>query len=299
MALLREYHRPKTIAEALALLARPGVTSAPLAGGTTLVPQLVRADNQVEAVVDLGRLGLDFIELLEGRTLGLGATATLAQVAENAICRSVARGLLSRAARMNAPVNVGNVATVGGVVAEGDTTSELLLVLLAMDAQVMVESNADESRSLSLGAFLSGPADVLTGGVSSALRQGLGQGLLREVRLAVPQGAVGAGFARVARTPHDRPIVAAAAVLIREGDVATWVGLAMSGIAGTLLRLSGVGDKLVGQPFTDELLERALSGLGDQLMPSDDFRGSAEYRRAVAPVLARRALREAWATAVD
>ncbi|UCC62116.1 MAG: FAD binding domain-containing protein [Anaerolineae bacterium] len=299
MTRLREYHRPETIAEALALLARPGVTSTPLAGGTTLVPRLVRVDSQVEAVVDLSRLGLDFIELLEGRTLGLGATATLAQVAENALCRSVAGGLLSRVARMNAPVNVRNVATVGGVVAEGDTTSELLLALLALDAEVIIESNADKSRSLPLEAFLSAPADALAGGLSSALRQGSGQGLLREVRLAVPQGNVGAGFARVARTPHDRPIVAAAAVLIRGGDVATWVGLTMSGVAGTMLRLSGIGDKLVGQPLTDGLLERALSSLGNRLTPPDDFRGSAEYRRAVASILARRALREAWATAVD
>ena len=56
MARVREYHQPETVAETLDLLARSGVVSVPLAGGTTLVSRLVQADNEVEAIIDLGRL---------------------------------------------------------------------------------------------------------------------------------------------------------------------------------------------------------------------------------------------------
>lgn len=286
MPRVSEYHRPETVAEALTLLARPGVVSAPLAGGTSLVPCLVSADNTVEAVVDLGRLGLDFIER-KGETLRLGATATLADVAENPLCRSVAGGLLSRAARLNAGVNVRNAATVGGLVVAGDPASEWLLALLALDAGVVFQSAAAGADSLSLEAFLRAPAGALAGS------------LLTEVRCVVPDGRLGAGLARLGRTLHDRPIVAAAAVVVRQGDVAARLGLAMSGVAGTPLRLSGVEESLVGRPFTDEVLAETLAGLGEQLSPPDDFRGSAEYRRAMAPILARRALLEAWTEAAS
>jgi CO/xanthine dehydrogenase FAD-binding subunit len=270
--------------EALALLARPSVTGLPLAGGTALVFRLVGPNNEVEAVVDLSRLGLDLIER-QGEMLRLGAMATLADVVENPLCCSKAGGLLSRAARMNATVNVRNVATVGGVVVAGDAMSELLLALLALDAEVVIQSHVNGLRSLPVGVFLRAPA----GALASAL--------LVEVRLSMPEGDVGAGFARVSRTPNDRPIVAAAAVLVREGDVAACVGLAMSGVAATPLRLSGIVEKMAGRPLTGSLLEEVLSGLAEQLEPVDDFRGSAEYRLAMAPIVARRALQEAWTRA--
>lgn len=281
MVRVSEYHRPGTVAEALALLARRGVIGAPLAGGTGLVPRLVTADNKVQAVVDLSRLGLDFIKR-EGETLRLGAMATLAGVAESQLCRSAAGGLLSRAARLNTVPNVRNAATVGGLIVEADPASELLLALLALGAEVVIQSADEGARSLSLNVFLRAPADAR------------GRGLLTEVCCVAPAGRVGAGLARLGRTPDDRPIVAAAAVITRQGDVAARLGLAMSGVAGVPVRLSGVEEALAGRAFTGEAVEAALAGLGEQLEPPDDFRGSAEYRRAMAPILARRALLEAW-----
>ena len=52
-----EYYRPESIAEAIRLLARPGVKTAPLAGGTLLTGQ---RDDALQAVVDLRALGLTF-----------------------------------------------------------------------------------------------------------------------------------------------------------------------------------------------------------------------------------------------
>jgi carbon-monoxide dehydrogenase medium subunit len=286
MARVREYHQPETVAETLNLLARSGVVSVPLAGGTTLVPRLVQADNEVEAIVDLGRLVLDYIAF-EGDLLRLGAVVRLSDVVDSPVCSKVAGGLLSRAARLNAVVNVRNAATVGGVVVEGEPTSELLLALLALDAAIAIQSAADEPRSLPVDAFLRAPADALA------------QGLLTEVHFSVPQGHVGSGLARLGRTPRDRPIVAAAALVTRQDDVAAHVSLALSGVAEKPVRLGTVGDALEGQSLTTEVLDGALDGLVEQLAPPDDFRGSAEYRQAMAPILARRALQEAWAMTMD
>lgn len=291
MARLREYHRPETMAEALALLARPGINSVPLAGGMDLVPQLVTADNAIEAAVDLGRLGLDFIEL-EGETIRLGATTTLADVTKDPLCQRVAGGLMSRTAQLNAVANMRNVATVGGMVVGGDPVSEFLLAFLVLGAEVVVQLAPDQVRILSLDAFLSAPDEALAVGRLSSRH-----GLLTEVRFLVPRGCLGTGLSRVGRTPHDRPIVAAAAIVACEGNVATHVGLAMSGIAQMQVQLSEVERALEGKPFTDEILAGGLEGLAERLVPPDDFRGGAAYRRAMAPVIAQRALMEAWGMA--
>jgi CO/xanthine dehydrogenase FAD-binding subunit len=269
-----EYLRPTTIHEAVALLRRPGVRTVPLAGGAWLVPRLRRdvdvpdpLDETVDAVVDLAALALDGIDL-EGEPgngwLSLGATTTLTQIADNAVCRDIAGGLLAQAAQREAPVNQRNVATVAGVALGASSQSELLLALLALAGHVVVD--AGEPRVLPLHELLADPG-LLTGGLVTA------------VRLPWPAATVGGGLARVARTPGDAPIVAAVAVADGAGR-----RLAVGGVAAEplLLRLAA-----------DDNLEAALNAALQGVEVLSDWQGSSEYRRAMALVLSRRALDEA------
>ena len=100
-----EYLRPTTLDEALRLLRRPGLHTAPLAGGVWLTPRLRRdveipdpLDEAVDAVVDLADLGLSGI-WPDGAPgdgwLRLGATTTLAQISDDPLCRAVAGGILA------------------------------------------------------------------------------------------------------------------------------------------------------------------------------------------------------------
>lgn len=266
-----EYLRPTTLDEALALLRRPGVHTVPLAGGTWLVPRLRRDVDvpdplaaPVDAVVDLADLGLDGIDLAGepgGGWLTLGATTTLAHIADSAICREMAGGILAQAAQREAPVNQRNAATVAGVALGAPSQSELLLALLALDAHVVVEGN--QSQPLPLHELLAGSGQ-LTGGLVTA------------VRLPWPAALAGGGLARVARTPGDVPIVAAAAVTGPAG-----CRLAVGGVAGEplLVRLAAGADP-----------EAALTAVLDGVELLSDWQGSSEYRRAMALVLSRRAL---------
>lgn len=272
MSATLEYLRPKTLDEALTLLRRPGVRTVPLAGGTWLTPRLRSdvevpepLDEPVDAVVDLSGLGLDGIELdgePEDGWLHLGATATLSEIADHTACRRLAGGILAEAARREAPVNQRNAATLAGVVLGGEPTSELLLALLALAAHAEVV--ADQPRTVPLDALLADLPNQLAGG------------LVTEVRLPWPAEAVHGGLARVARTPADYPIVAAAAVALGES-----ARLAVGGAAARpiLLRLG------TGQP-----LEPALDAALDSVELRSDWQGSADYRRAMTLVLSRRAL---------
>ena len=120
-----EYLRPTTLGDALTLLRRPGVRTVPLAGGVWLVPRLRRDVDvptslyePVDAVVDLADLGLSYVEL-DGQpgngSLRLGATTTLEQISDSAVCQQLAGGLLAQAAQRAAPLNQRNAATLAGV----------------------------------------------------------------------------------------------------------------------------------------------------------------------------------------
>ena len=267
-----QYLRPTTIEDALALLRRPGLRTVPMAGGTWLVPRLRRdvttpdpLDEPVDAVIDLAGLGLDGIEL-QGEPgngwLRLGATTTLAAVSDSAICRSLAGGILAQAAQRAAPLNQRNQATLAGAALGAPSSSELLLALLALAAHAVVETGQTAVLPLQ---------DLLADG-----SQHLDGGLVTEIRLPWPAETARGSLARVARTPTDQPIVAAAAVV----DGASH-RLAVGGVAERpiLLPLAAADD-------VEPALQAALAGA--PLL--SDWLGSAEYRREMALVLGRRAL---------
>ena len=240
MALLKEFHQPQSLAEAITLLNQPGKRLAPLTGGAKLIGQLeTSAAQELDGVVDLSKVGLSYLKV-DGALLRIGATTTLTDVNEHAIGGAVADGILRKAAQSEGPVNLRNAATVGGVVAAAEYDSEFYAALLALNATVTTQ-NGEQTQTTPL-AQLAG----LTG-------------LLTEVQ--IPLAEQRGGHARVARTPADRPIVAA---------------IAVSDAAGTRVALCGVAARPI---LADAPLD-----------PPDNFKGSAVYRRAMVNVVTQRAL---------
>jgi CO/xanthine dehydrogenase FAD-binding subunit len=161
--------------------------------------------------------------------------------------------VVREAARREEPSTLRAVATLGGCVAAGHWESELLAALLAYAATVTL-AGPDGDRLVSLDVLL-------------ADRGQLAGRIITSVAI-VAGGAAQA--ARTGRTQADRPIVAA--VARRAGG--TW--LALAGVSATpVLTRTGGAD---------------LADWLDRLEPPADFRGSAEYRRALAATLARRVL---------
>lgn len=241
MPLVAGYHRPTTLDEAIELLADPNRVI--LAGGTSLNAD--REHSDLEAV-DLQALGLDTIEAeAEGEAAGdrlrIGSMATLAVVAADERIPEALR----RLAAAEQPSTLRTVATLGGVVAAGESESLLLAALLVHDTTV-----------------------ELAGGPATPLAELLADGLAPHsiiTGITIATGGV-VGHVGTARTPADRPIVAA--VARRVGDTVT---LALTGVAPTPV--------LVDAASPTEGLE-----------PPDDFRGSSVYRMHLAATLAERAL---------
>ena len=270
MPAIKEYYRPQTLDEALALLRRDE-TTIPLAGGTHLVPT-----PNAPAVVDLQALGLDELAV-EGSHIHIGAMARLQRLVESA--PDQVGEFMAEAARWEGPLTYRNAATVGGTIAIGDPSSCLLIALLVLGAEVHLR--------------LPDPATVSLDRLLDAPRKFLGGGLITGITALSATGAPGVALATVARTPRDKPIVAAAARVSDTDRPCGDVRIALAGVADRPIRVYEAEARLKGQAFekglVDEALAAALTGLH---MPSD-FKGSREYRCSMATVLTWRALQEA------
>jgi probable selenate reductase FAD-binding subunit len=201
------------------------------------------------------------VEIIDLQALGLGRIERqpgALDIGAGATLQQIATdaavpAVVREAARREEPSTLRAMATLGGCVAAGHWESELLAALLAYAATVTL-AGPDGDQLVGLDALL-------------ADRGRLADRIITSVVMATGGAAQAA---RTGRTQADRPIVAAVA---RQAG-GTW--LALSGVAATpvLTRAAGAD----------------LPGWLDRLDPPGDFRGSAEYRRALAATLARRVL---------
>ena len=269
---LEEYHCPTDLPTALELLQRPGIVTRPLAGGTELV---ATADESIQAVVDLRRLGLDRV-LVDGGWLRVGAMHSLEELAAN----HHGIELLATAARLTAARTVRHAATVGGVLAGRQAAGDLTVALLALGARITVHK--ESPRMIDLAEFLPHREEVLAGG------------LITEIAVALLPTGSRTSWQRVARTPRDRSIVSCA---VAAGS--DQVRIALGGVGPLPVRLAEV-ERLVregagaGGAVTEAVAARAEAAARAAVTPPGDLRGSSEYRRHVAGVLVRRALLEVF-----
>jgi carbon-monoxide dehydrogenase medium subunit len=267
------YHRPKSLEEALRLLAQPDTV--PLAGGTTLL-----AGETSAAVIDLQDLGLGEIRMESGH-LNVGAMTRLVDLdaylqvqdevddgAEPGNCAP----LLRRAVRQAGPNTYRNAATVGGVVGARLADSELLSALLALEAEVRLHNPGE--ATMTLREYL-GPDEEPNG-------------LITEIILPWTEGK--GDSERVARTPADYPIVSVT-MWQPSGDTPR---LAATGIDQRPVRLEAAEERL-RSAVDSEAIEQAAAAAVLQMKHPGDFRGDVAYRSDMIAVLTGRVLRRALA----
>ncbi len=215
----------------------------------------------LETVVDVSRLELNYIRVSEP-AIRIGAATPLQALTESPEIQAEACGLLAEAIRLAAPLTLRNLATIGGALQAKDGPPEVKLVLLVLDAACAPDDPLAEI--------------VLT---------------------RSPQPGLGAALARVARSPRDEAIVAAAAKLYVENGLCRNVRLAVAGTFAQPMRLTTAEALLEGQPWGEDKLSAVVERVLAEAQPVGDYRGSAEYRKEMAGVLTRRALTQAWGRA--
>ena len=274
-----EYHAPRTLEEAVALLGELGEEGKILAGGQSLVPLLAMRLAQPAHLIDVNAIAeLGKIELRDGM-LVLGATVRHRQAERSPLVRAEAP-LLADAFPFIGHVAIRTRGTVGGSISHADASAELPGIARALDAEMLVRSVRGD-RVLKAAEFFSGH---FTTGMDD-------DECLVEVRFPPwPQGA-GWGLEEVVRRHGDFAVAGAGAMLALDGaGNITEARVSLFGVADTPVRASDAESAVLGQAPSTAVFELAADAATETLRPASDLHGSAAYRRQVARVAVRRAL---------
>jgi carbon-monoxide dehydrogenase medium subunit len=253
-----EYVRPKTVAEASALLAQDGVTTAAIAGGQSLVPMLNLRAAQIDLLVDLSRLEeLKAVSETPG-TLQIGALTTHAAIEDGKIPDRFG-GLMRRVAGTISYRAVRNHGTVGGSVALADPAADWPGCLIALGATVRIAGRSGERQQP--------VADFVQGLYSTSLAAG-------EIVLGFDVPRPGAplcwGFAKVAR--KSGAFANSIAFVVAPGNKSGPVSVVLAAAGPRPIVLTGAARHLASRADSEDALRAAIAGdLKTQLPDADAY----------------------------
>lgn len=274
------YARPDSLAEALQALSRRD-SAAPLAGGQSLVNVLKHRVAQVELLVDISRLEeLRRIDARADGGLEIGACVTYDELDRSEAVRS-AQPLLAEVAGHIEDQQIRCRGTIGGNCCLSDPTNNLPPLLVALDATMVIESTSGQ-REVPAREFFHGY-------FATAVQEGE---ILRSIRVPPLDSGAGVGYNTVAVGADSKAIARAAAVVRGNGTIEE-ARVVLACVSPAPLRHSGMEAALRGAAATAEAVHEASQQIGDDLEPLGDAHGSAEYRREMARVVARRAVLQA------
>lgn len=277
-----EYLSPTSIEEAVQALTDPddGDTKV-LAGGQSLVPLLSLRLAQPGRIVDINRIpGLG--EITEsGGVLTIGTLVRQRSAEYSDVVRR-ACPLMAEALPHIGHTAIRNRGTVGGSIAHADPAAELPTVAACLDAELVARGPRGER--------VIPAAEFFTGFFTTALAE---DEILTAVRIRSAAPGTSAAYEEVSRRHGDFAMAGVAAVVRLDGDVVAEARIAISGVDLVPVRAGKAEAALVGQVVDEPtLVAAAEAGVAD-LHPSSDLHGSAPYRKHLAGVLIRKAVRTA------
>ena len=276
-----DYHRPASVEEAIAVLARYGGDARVLAGGQSLVPMMNFRIATPAALVDINRIPSLAHITVEGDTVRLGAMTRQREIEHSPVIREKLP-LLAEAIRLVGHLPTRSRGTVGGSIAHADPAAEIPMVLMALDGEVVAKGPKGERRIAARDLF----QDALT----TSLAQ---DEVLTEVRFPAIPADAGCAVEEFARRHGDFALAAIAAVIMRDGDKCTSARLAMAGVEPAPRRLAAAEAILQEKGLGDEAVAAAAAKAAEGVEPMSDHHASADYRRHLARVLLERAVKRA------
>ena len=279
-----EYTRPATVEEALEALASDD-DAAPLAGGQSLINVLKNRVASVALLVDISRLEeLRRVDPRPDGSLEIGACVTYDELDRSAEVRK-GHAILADVAGRIEDQQIRNRGTIGGNCCLSDPTNNLPPLVMALGATMNVQGR-EGVREV--------PADdFFHGYFATAVEH---DEILRSITVPALGRDAGAGYNSLTIGGDSKAIVRASAYVRGDGTIED-ARVVLSVVGPRPIRHPGMEQRLRGQPATAETVSRASEavGEGDGLEPPTDSHGTADYRRRMARVVARRAAHEAIA----
>lgn len=282
---LKEFRYPQNISEAVHQLQEARGRAGVIAGGTSLT---LTRDRGVEILVDISRLGLDYIKQ-ESSALVVGACSTAHMLSESTeLLRPCVRALRDASATAG-PHGVRAALTIGGNVVQCYPWSDLPVALLALNAVVRIAGNKSRETTMS---------DLLERHPSKTLEP---DEIIKEFVLSLDgesDGKTGSAFVKISRTVTDYALATAAAWVRVEkstGDLrVTDLRIAVGAVRPMPVLVEEL-DSLCGEThcYNEEWIENIGNTVLSQIGPIADMRASSEYRNRLIKIASVRAVRRA------
>jgi aerobic carbon-monoxide dehydrogenase medium subunit len=277
-----DYQEPATLKKVFSLLEKHGNDARVIAGGTSLIIMMRQRLLAPKIVISLARIPkFDRISYSPKDGLRIGAGVRHRDM-ELSPAVQKHYPLLHETFRKVAQPRIRNMGTVGGNLAAGDPLTDPGASLIAYDAEVTLTSSKGQ-RTLRLDEFF---VDYY----QTTLEPGE---LLTEIHVPPAQRS---GWSHIKFTPRsieDFATVGVAITINANNGVCEDVRIGLNSVAPTIVRAKKTEDVLRGKPITDAILREMGEVAATEVDPTDDNRGSAEYKREMVKVLVRRAAEEA------
>jgi carbon-monoxide dehydrogenase medium subunit len=280
-----EYERATSVEGAIASLQRAGDGARIIAGGHSLLPMMKLRLANPDRLIDINDLHeLSYIREVDSE-VRIGALTRHVELLESEL-------LLERfpffrdAEQVIADPVVRNRGTIGGSLCQADAAEDLSSVCAAAKATVVIRGPRGE-RVVGMDGFYIGPFTTAVGADE----------LLTEIRLPVRSGS-GSAHEKVERRAGDFAIATASAAVWVDGGTIADAGLSLGAAGPTTIIVTRAEELLRGKPPSEELFEQAGQIAAEDCSPIADGRGPVDYKRHLAGVLSKRALRRAAARAL-
>jgi carbon-monoxide dehydrogenase medium subunit len=279
------YHRPKSVAEATALLAELGDDARPLAGGHSLIPMMKLRLASPEHLVDLA--GINELRGVrpDGSDIVIGAMTTQHDLIGSALLAEELP-ILRETALVIADPQVRYVGTLGGNVANGDPGNDMPAVMMCLGATYHL-SGKDGERKVAARAFYQGA-------YFTALEPGE---IVTSIRIPVPPAGHGHAYEKLKRKVGDYATAAAAVILTLSGGTIASCSIGLTNVAETPLWAEAAAKILIGSALDSTTVGLAVAAAEAITAPASDGRGPRHYRIKMAGVMLARALARAMSRA--
>jgi carbon-monoxide dehydrogenase medium subunit len=282
-----QYVRPHSIEDAVGLLAGSAGTAAILAGGTDLLVRIKGGFIEPDLIVDIKAIdGMGkVLETADG--FSIGAAVPCAALGENAALRKAWPGVVE-AAKLIGSKQVQGRCTISGNLCNASPAADSVPALVAAEARASIVGPGGR-RTIPVGSVTIGP------GRTSLAKGEIIEAILLDKR--APRS--GDAYLRfIPRTEMDIAVVSAGVNLTLDGQgVVTAARVALGAVAPTVLLVEDAAKALVGTKLDEAALENLARACSAACRPIDDKRGTIDFRRKVAGVLARRVATTAYARA--
>jgi carbon-monoxide dehydrogenase medium subunit len=274
-----EYFAPKTVKEAVSLLAKYKEEAKIICGGQSILVVMKQRLLTPEYLIDIkGIPGLDYIKYDEKEGLKIGALAIHRTIEKSPVIREHF-GVLSEMEGNLATIQTRNWGTIGGNLCHGDPAGDPAPVFIALGAKLKL-TGSDRERTVDTEEFSTDYLEV-------ALKP---DEMLTEIQVPNPPPHTGTAYEKLMVMKGDMGVVGAAVSISLGGKDGPCqdARIALSNCSSIPLRAKKAEKELIGKTVNEGLLAEAGEIASKEAAPPSDVHGSAEYRRELIKVFVRR-----------